>query len=40
MPTVPVGFSARFLGRAIVGAGLVLPWLWLVILERLLRRTR
>lgn len=40
MPTVPAGLTARYLGRAIVGFGLVLPWFWLVVLDRVLRRTR
>jgi hypothetical protein len=30
------GFAARF----VVGVALLAPWAWLVILDRLLRRTR
>ena len=40
MPTTPAALTARLLGRAIVGIGLVLPWIWLVALDRMLRRTR
>lgn len=40
IPTAPAAFTARLLGRAIIGLGLVLPWIWLVALDRVLRRTR
>jgi len=30
------GFTARF----IIGVALLAPWLWLAVLDRLLRRTR
>lgn len=40
MPATPAVLMVRFLGRVIVATGLVLPWLWLVFLDRLLRRTR
>ena len=40
MPTTPAALTARLIGRAIVGVGLVLPWAWLVLLDRVLRRTR
>jgi hypothetical protein len=40
MPAVPRALSAQLLGRAVIAVGLVLPWLWLVMLDRVLRRAR
>jgi hypothetical protein len=38
--TPPPRFAHVSLGWIAVGAALIGPWIWLVVLDRLLRRTR
>ncbi len=36
----PPAFHRHFLAWLTVGVAMVLPWIWLIVLDRLLRRTR
>lgn len=40
IPAMAVALPPRLLERAVIGIGLVLPWIWLVALDRVLRRKR